>query len=145
MHARMCYGVNAFSASSFHIVTSQVLKNLELLNSFGSVARDRTSKWNAKWRWSQTARIGLPRIRRAPSRLNGGSKLFSYIDELLTDSLTEKEVWVVLRQGFSIAGMNQELNKSRPKYNVAQLAYLLHSCNHSVSSVGAKLRVLSCQ
>lgn len=143
IHAKMWGSPASFSADDFQIINSQVVKNLELLNAFGTVAVDRSKRWNSKWKWRRNAARGLNRIRVCPRQYNTGSKLFNLLKDILSDSETEKEVWIVLGGGFSIGSLNVELDKDSPQYHIAQLAYLLQSCNHNVSSVGAKFRIFS--
>lgn len=143
IHAKMWGGTSSFSASDFHVINSQVIKNLEYLNAFGTVAKSKATKWAGRWMWSTRSPKNkrLKRIRRHPLGLASAKAIAAEIQRLLNSSMTEKEVWVVLGKGFSLKGLNDELGKDPPVYNVAQLAYLLQACNNSVSSVGARLRI----
>lgn len=140
IHAKQCG--SGLSASDFHIINSQVLKNLEFLSPTGSVAPDRGEKWNEQWRWRKDKK-GLPRIRFPVAEQKEGPRLFEEIQTLVRGTSTEKEVWIVLGGGFSISELKRQLRRSDPPYNVVQLVYLLQSCNASVSSIGAKLRVFA--
>lgn len=140
IHAKQC-GLG-LSASDFHIINSQVTKNLEFLSPTGSVAPDRGEKWNQLWRWERNGK-GLPRIRLPIAEQTKGPELFAEIQTLIRGTSTEKEVWIVLGGGFSISQLKNQLRRTNPPYNVVQLVYLLQSCNANVSSIGAKLRVFA--
>jgi len=155
-HKRMCvihakaYGdKDRFSpgASPFHDVYAQVVKNLEYLNPFGTVAKDRKKKWKRLWNpWTKKIRGGIPRIRRTPDDLDDVHDIAEKVTEFMRSSETQKEVWVVLGNGFPIQDLLVEGVKTGElpnKYHCIQLIYLLQSCSSQVSSVGARLRIFS--
>ena len=143
IHAKMWKEPSSFSASNFHVINSQVVKNLEYFNDFGTIADQMSTKWDEKWKWSKKAPEAkrLKRIRHHPAGSANARTIVGEIHTMLKSSMTEKEVWIVLGKGFSLNGLNKELEKGAPKYHVAQLAYLLQACNNNVSSVGARLRI----
>lgn len=145
IHAKQCKG--GLSAGDLHILNSQVTKNLEFLNPTGSVGPERGHRWNQLWKWVKTDRAnkGLKRIRYVPAGMpDDGASIFELVQNLIRRPSTEKEVWMVLGNGFSIKEFTKELDKDKPPYHVVHLAYLLQSCNANVSSVGARLRVFTC-
>ncbi len=133
IHAKQCEG--GLSAADLHIINSQVTKNLEFLNPTGSVGPDRGRKWKSPWG-------PLKRVRRVPKGMSSdGVDVFHEIQDLIRKPSTEREVWMVLGNGFSIKKLKAALKA--PPYHVVHLIYLLQSCNANVSSVGAKLRIFT--
>ncbi len=144
IHAKQCDG--GLSAGDLHILNSQVTKNLEFLNPTGSVGPDRGGRWNQLWKWLKTDSDtqGLKRIRRVPDGApDDGATVFQLVQDMIRRPSTEKEVWMVLGNGFSIDALKKELDKAKPLYHVVHLMYLLQSCNANVSSVGARLRIFT--
>jgi hypothetical protein len=145
IHAKQCDG--GLSAGDLHIVNSQVTKNLEFLNPTGSVGPERGRRWQELWKWKKADpdSKGLKRIRRvAKGMAEDGSGVFAEIQKMIRRPSTEKEVWMVLGNGFSVDKLTAMLKLDVPPYHVVHLAYLLQSCNANVSSVGAKLRLFTC-
>jgi superfamily II DNA or RNA helicase len=149
IHAKAYGSKDHFSpgASPFHDVYAQVVKNLEYLSPFGTVAADRKEKWTRLWNpWGNKPRIGIPRIRRKPEGLKDIAAITQKVIEFMHSTETQKEVWVVLGNGFPIQDLLVEgikTGKLPHKYHCIQLIYLLQSCSSQVSSVGARLRIFS--
>ena len=122
------------SAADFHIVNSQVVKNLELFDPSGTVLREREKRWAKKYQKK------LPRVR--GTKPLAPKDAFGKILALLREANVEREVWIAAGPGFSVSQFEAELKENPPKYHIIQLAYLLQSCNATVSSVGARLRIL---
>lgn len=139
IHAKAYGGKEQFSAGAgpFHEAYAQVVKNLEFLNPLHSVAPDRMQRWDGNWK-------GVPRIRRKGRGLLSGAKIAPRVDQLVRSVETQKEVWVVLGNGFPIKDLLVDVKPGQlPEYHSVQLIYLLQSCSNQVSSVGARLRVFS--
>jgi superfamily II DNA or RNA helicase len=122
------------SAADFHIVNSQAVKNLELFDPFGTALRERHK------RWAKLYQAKLPRIR--GKKPIDPESAFERIIALLREANVEREVWIAAGPGLSKTELLNALKGDPPEYHVIQLAYLLQSCNASVSSVGARLRIL---
>jgi superfamily II DNA or RNA helicase len=124
------------SASDFHILNSQVVKNLEFFNPAGTALPDRRKRWSTLWNNT------LPRIRRPKNR--DVEWVMQTIAELLRKPDTEREVWAVVGPKLSIETLLKELaGPKMPPYELIQLSYLLQSCNATVSSVGARFRLFA--
>ena len=127
---------SALSAADFHIVNSQIVKNLELFNLGGTELPERRKRWDDPWSKR------LRRIRRP--RKKDAAWAFDRIEELLRKPNTEREVWAVVGPGLSIKNLVSQLQgPESPRYEVIQLCYLLQSCNATISSVGARFRLFA--
>jgi len=147
IHAKAYDGKDRFSAgaSPFHDVYSQAVKNLEFLHPLHSVAPDRRDRWNRLWKWTKSARFGIPRIRRKNKHLNTAVRIAREVERFARSAETQKEVWVIIGNGFPIKELLVDAVQGGrlPAYHSVQLIYLLQSCSNQVSSVGARLRVFS--
>jgi superfamily II DNA or RNA helicase len=142
MHAKVAGDSSELSASAFHDVCSQAIKNLGVLSpqwnrSFRKQIWD--GPWKLKVKGDGTYRV-TKRIRSAPVGYNA-KKIFEELDRLLRDPKTSKEVWIVMGHGLSKTAFQQEIAKQKPKGNALAMLYLLQSTWATVSSVGANLRI----
>lgn len=132
------------SASAFHDVCSQAVKNLRLLVPFGTAPPANLDLWDDPWNAylpKKKAWIGdVKRIRRGKTK---GKQSWASIQELLRAPDTEREVWIVLGKTLSISWLRGQQSKDKPEPEAVQMFYLLQSTWASVSSVGAKLRIFA--
>jgi superfamily II DNA or RNA helicase len=149
IHAKMWPDDSSLAASDFQIINSQVVKSLEFLSPMGSVAPSHGRKWDGRWKWSNNAPAAKSVNRIRPVDTKGrslsGQVIFNEMQELIKNSSTQKEVWIVLGAGFPIADLTATLDNTDrpPPYHVVQLTYLLFSCNSNVNATGATLKIFS--
>jgi len=136
LHAKVAKGRTA--AADFHVLNSQIVKNLELFNPGGTMLPARAARWSEKWQ-GQIHRIHM---RKKKTKV-GGKAAYELILTLLRSARTEREVWAVVGPGMGVGSYVTQLGRKLPKYPAIQLAYLLQSCNATVSSVGARFRLFA--
>lgn len=130
-----------YSATKFKEVSSQVVKNLGLLDPFNPHMPDLERKWAVDWKKKfDSGTYSLGRVRRPQTTAKDA---FDKFQNVLSKPSTIKEIWIVYAKGFSISELERELDKDLPPYKIIQLVYLMHNCNSAVGSIGAKLRIFS--
>lgn len=131
------YGDNKLSASTFHDVCSQAVKNLEyvyssnpdLLRYFG----EHFSRWKEKW---TIAGHSADRIVKGTHK-----SLLKEYKRILENPNARKEVWLVTT-GLSRKALKQELLKKKDQVEqFQQLMFLLRGTQDSVSQAGAYLKI----
>ena len=145
IHAKVYKDSFSAGASPFSEVQAQAVKNLEYLSPIATVAASRIARWSSSWKYKDTDPSGIPRIRRQIDGCGTAAQISNEIDRLARSVESDKEVWIVLGNGLEISSLRQALASGvRPNdYHLIQLLYLIQSTNHSVSQVGAKLRIFS--
>ncbi len=136
IHAKAATISHLVSASSFHVVCAQVMKNLHYLHPMITENPPNIKKWNRPW--TDGRATVKKRIRKGQYTSNGAWKKIS---SMIRDPVSTKEVWIILGKGFSLQHFENERNKPDPAPEVIQILYLLLSTWRSVSEVGAILRI----
>ena len=132
------------SASAFHDVCSQAMKNLRLLVPFKTAPPANLKRWDKPWEAHDLdAKASIGKVIRIRQGMATGKECWDGIQELLRAPDTEREVWIVLGKTFSIRWLRAQVEKNDPAPEAVQLFYLLQSTWASVSSIGAKLRVFA--
>lgn len=139
IHAKA--GDSSLSASAFHVICGQAMKNLDYLNPFYEKKPQRNiNKWKNAW---SVAGVGTVKSRIVTKNVSN-EKFWNHYQELMRDANIKKEVIILMGNGFDYAEFKKELNKpvEKIKPQVIQLIYLLRSTWSSVSSVGADLKII---
>jgi hypothetical protein len=138
IHAKAFSASKPLSASALQEVSAQALKNLGFLQPYPYGTPPNLRRWNGPWR----SRAGTVK-----SRIRRGSgtptELWRQFREALVDPQATREVWLMLGQGPSQMRLRQGSRKAQPKAEVIQMLFSLQATWGAVSSVGARLRVLS--
>jgi len=72
-----------------------------------------------------------------------GKEIVNTLNQLRTHPNTQKEVWLVLANMFGKQEIEEVIKSTGTvRYHWIQMLYLLHSLHASVTSIGARLRVL---
>lgn len=123
------------SASVFHDLAAQALKNLEYISPFLDRKPPNYPRWGNAWKaqgFSVKKRVRI-----------GGSKAqaWSALSKLIRNPTTTREVWLVLGAGFSAGDFEARVGKKKQPPEDVQVLYLLSALWSGVSAVGARLRI----
>jgi hypothetical protein len=138
IHAKAFKVAKPLSASALQEVSAQALKNLGFLQPYPYGTPPNLQRWSRPWR-SRAGRV-TSRVRRGSGTPN---HLWNQFREALIDPQVTREVWIMMGQGPSQARLREESRKAQPKAEVIQMLFSLQATWGAVSSVGARLRVLS--
>jgi len=139
IHAKTGSG-SKISASAFHEVVAQAIKNLVYLTRNTEIPKGVTN-WAANAKWNQT---GVPRLYRAPRGAPHGKDLWDKIKSEIIES-SNPELYVVLATA-GCCDLNElkdavaDPKKRSPE--IAQLLHLLDGLNGYARQLG--VRVLIC-
>jgi len=118
------------TATAFYDVTAQVIKNLRVLNPFYDYPIDDTD---------------FPKSKICCCHGSKPNRFVEMFKRLLKDPSTEKEVWIVMGGGLNVTELKNLLKNPDTTHvqdYLIQAQFLLYSTWASVSSAGAKLKVL---
>lgn len=138
IHAKAFEKAKLSSATAFHDVCSQAIKNLSWLHPFSTNDETNANKWDKEWKGGE---IGVVHSRIRKGEIDG-KKLWTELNNLIRNPSSKKEVWLVMGKGFSLGHFKElieDTNKTTPE--IIQIMFLLQSTWGAVSSVGATLRV----
>jgi hypothetical protein len=138
IHAKAFENAKLSSATAFHDVCSQAIKNLIWLHPFSASETTNATKWNGEWKKGDIGVVSS-RIRRGGV---DGESIWQELNNLTRNPSSKKEVWLVMGQGFSLSHFKEIIEDptKRPP-EVVQIIFLLQSTWGAVSSVGATLKV----
>ncbi len=140
LHAKPGSGSGSISVGDLHVVVSQAKKNLVVFDPTADLRKRIATKWNGNW---TTESKHLPRIRKSIARCRDGKSIVSLFDEMRKNVRCRKEVWLVLGNMFGMSEIRTVvLSDDSIPFHWAQMLYLIHSLNASVTAVGAQLRIL---
>lgn len=138
IHGKAFKTAKQLSASALQEVSAQALKNLGFIQPYANGTPPNLNRWRSAWR----SRAG-----KVDSRLRRGTgtptQLWNQIRDVLVDPQATREVWLMLGQGPPRSLLQRESRKTQPKAEVIQMLFSLQATWGAVSSVGARLRVLS--
>ena len=140
MHLKAFPDQKRISASAFHEVSSQALKNLGYFEPYNSSLPSNLNRWSGSWR---DGRIGTvaKRIRRGTAKT--GPAAWDQIQTALRDPNTIREIWIVLGKGPPRFELEERSTETPPSSELFQLLYSLQATWTAVTSIGARLRVFS--
>jgi superfamily II DNA or RNA helicase len=127
------------SASGFHDVCGQAVKNLGVLNPQWDGSKNNTKGWLDKWTVSGIGEVDR-RIRFNQTGIPD-NRLWQEIQKVVRHPAATREVWIVMGGGLSRSVFETERKKTKPLGEVIQFIYLLQSTWSSVSTVGGLLKV----
>jgi len=128
------------SASAFHEVCSQAVKNLGPLTPQWEEELKNTSIWNKSWTGTHGEGSVRKRIRKTQDQM-AASAIWTEIQRTVRDPAASREVWLVMGGGLSLSKFESERNAKNPPGHLIQLVYLLQGTWSTVSSIGATLKV----
>jgi len=139
IHAKAFKETRKRSATAFHEICSQAVKNLEILHPLSTRKLSNLKKWEEPWKSS----IGTVknRIRICKGVSKNSTDIWEKMREIVRNPSSRKEVWILLGSGFSLKAFKNEIEKNRPSAETVQIIYLLQSTWSAVSSVGALLKI----
>ena len=135
MHAKA--DPKVLSASAFHDVCAQALKNLEPLNPYYNWTPPNLSLWEKPWRRSGQEYVEQ-RIRKGEGT---AQELWKAIRNIIRNPAAIREVWIVYGKGFSLNKLREEQLKDNPLPEAVQLLYLLQSTWASLASLNVRFRI----
>lgn len=139
VHAKVASTDSDVSASAFHDVCGQAIKNLDLLvpqcDREPKDLRVFSRAWNGGAIGTVTSRTRVNTDGHTPSAA------WKEFQRLVRHPETQREVWIVMGSGLSLAEFEAERRRDRPRGHVIQLIYLLQGAWNAVSATGARLRV----
>ncbi|MDF7815437.1 DEAD/DEAH box helicase family protein [Hymenobacter sp. YC55] len=139
IHAKYKSASDRVSASAFHEVCGQAVKNLGVLNPQWDGSLKSSQIWSRSWELQD---IGLvsPRTRLNSTSLTG-QQLWREIQKVVRHPASSREVWIVMGAGLSRQAFERERQKTKPRGEVIQFIYLLQSTWSSVSAIGGLFKV----
>ncbi|MDV7288335.1 hypothetical protein ABFW14_21480, partial [Mycolicibacterium fortuitum] len=126
------------SASVFHDVVGQAIKNITYLLA-SSQTPLRIDYWDTPWSTDKSSGKQVTRLR-TPRKLSP-QQIWEQMRDIVTDPGAQKEVWIVLGAGMSLADVRAELAKSHPADEMIQLYSLLQTAWSTAAQCGAQLRI----
>jgi len=137
IHAKAFTKVKKRSATAFHEICSQTIKNLEFLSPYSTQKPSKLNRWDKPWK---NGTIGSVRKRIRIGNKDANST-WKEIRNIIRNPSASREIWILLGSGFSRKDFDAELNKPTPTPEIIQIIYLLQSTWSVVSSVGATLKI----
>jgi hypothetical protein len=139
IHAKYKEASDQVSASAFHEVCGQALKNLSVLNPQWDGKLKNSQNWSNAWTLPD---VGVVNSR---TRVNStgltGQRLWQAIHKVVRHPAATREVWIVMGDGMSRQAFERERLRPKPRGQVIQFIYLLHSTWSSVSAIGGLFKV----
>ncbi|MBD2770545.1 DEAD/DEAH box helicase family protein [Hymenobacter sp. BT664] len=139
IHAKYKEATDQISASAFHEVCGQAVKNLGVLNPQWDGKLKDSRIWTKAWKLKDVGQVS-PRTRVNSTSLTG-QKLWQEIHKVVRHPSATREVWIVMGDGMSKQVFERERLKPKPKGQIIQFIYLLHSTWSSVSAIGGLFKV----
>lgn len=137
IHAKAFATPRKRSASSFHEVCSQAVKNLELLHPYSDRMPPNLQSWIGPWEAPGVEGQIRHRIRKGPK---DSQRLWNDFQEMIRDPTTARWVWIILGHGFSLGEFRRRIEKRKERPEDVQIIYLVQSTWNAVSSIGAQLK-----
>ena len=144
IHAKAFGETKQRSASAFHEICSQAIKNLDYLSPYAQPDPRRVTRWQREWKAPLVERSVRRRIRRSGARGTVAKQAEAFMEahmRVVTDPSARREVWMVLGSGFSLEAFNQERSQTVLRPEIVQIAYLLQATWAATSEIGATLRL----
>lgn len=138
IHGKAFRTAKQLSASALQEVSAQALKNLAFIQPYATGRPPNLARWRNPWR-SRAGKVDS-RVRRGAGT---PTQLWGQIRDVLVDPQSTTEVWLMLGQGPPQSLLRTESRKNQPKAEVIQMLFSLQATWGAVTSVGARLRVLS--
>lgn len=139
VHAKVASTDSDVSASAFHDVCGQAIKNLDLLvpqcDREPKDLRVFSRQWNGGNIGTVTSRTRINTDGHPPGAA------WKELQRLVRHPETLREVWIVMGSGLSLGEFETERRRDLPRGQVIQLIYLLQGTWNAVSATGARLRV----
>jgi hypothetical protein len=127
------------SASAFHEVCGQAVKNLGVLNPQWNGELKNSQSWSRPWKLKGVGKA-IPRVR-VNTTSSTGQHLWREIHKVVRHPAAAREVWIVMGDGLSRQAFERERLKTKPKGPVIQFIYLLYSTWSSISAIGGVFKV----
>lgn len=135
IHAKAATGSKR-SASVFHEITSQAIKNLDYLSPFTVDPPPNYNLWARPWRLD-----GMEVSRRIRRGRPNRAHVWADLKRILRNPNARREAWLVLGAGFSKSEFQRQATRPNPRPEIVQILYILQSTWSAASAVGAGLRV----
>jgi hypothetical protein len=137
IHAKAFEKAKQLSASAFHHICGQALKNTDVLIPHNTEFKPSIGKWDGAWRLDGAV------VKRRIWRPIGasGSGAWSAIRRTVENPSVSKEVWLVIGNGLSVSALTQALQSGDIDSNVLQLCYLLQSTWASVLRIANGFKI----
>lgn len=139
VHAKVASTDSDVSASAFHDVCGQAIKNLDLL--VPQCDREPKDLRVFSRPWNGGAIGTVPSRTRINTDGHTPSAAWKEFQRLVRHPETQREVWIVMGSGLSLGEFEAQRRRDRPGGQVIQLIYLLQGTWNAVSATGARLRV----
>ncbi len=131
------YSDSQLSASTFHEVTGQVLKNLEYLSAVDVETNNKyidkhIESWNHNWGNSKIKRI-------IPNTMNG-KQFWDKYKRILINPYNQLEVWI-FGNLISKKKLSKSLKGDNPTEETKQIMWILNTTDEAVANIGATLKI----
>lgn len=136
IHGKVGRG-NVRSASVFHEVVGQAIKNVLYLAPPTQSRPSTIESWNKPW--NHGTKTPVKRVR-APKQIKGAA-IWERVRDLVANPAVQKEVWTVLGAGMSLSRVRAELQKDRPSDEMIQIYTLLQTAWTATVERSAQLRI----
>lgn len=145
-HAKAFKQTKKRSASAFHEVCGQAIKSLYAVSPYGGLPKPHVNYWAKPWSVATTggtvSRLRkVPKTERTQSAAVQSNTAYDQFERAVSNPNAQREVWVVLGNGFSLQEFETERSKANPRPEIIQIAYLLQATWADVRRIGAAFRV----
>lgn len=137
IHAKYGRGAKR-SASVFHDVVGQAIKNLAYLQPYTQAAPP-SGIWGRRWPSNGNVEDTVDRRRAGPARTP--EQIWGQARSLIENVNVYKEIWIVLGNGMSLSAVRDELQAEQPTDELIQIYSLLKSTSSTVAECGVQLRI----
>jgi len=138
IHAKAFARAKQSSASAFHEVCGQALKNLEFLSPLSIQKPSNLNRWEKSWKSSGVEGEVKTRFRAGKGDAN---EAWDNIQGKIRDPSISLQVWIVFGKGFSKQLFKKNLNRKTPPPEFVQIVFLVQSTWSAVQSMGAELKI----
>jgi superfamily II DNA or RNA helicase len=139
-HAKAKKTASHVSASHLHDVCSQATKNIGYLSPYTTLTPSNITRWDGYWTAPKVEGTVANRV--ISPQGDNAEAVWEKIKRITQDPNSDKQVWIVLGQILSKNRFLENIVRESPPANSIQALYLIQSTMDSVSSIGAKLKIL---
>jgi superfamily II DNA or RNA helicase len=132
MHAKASNSEHRISASAFHEVSAQAIKNLLYLQPL-SEAEPKGKNWALKWK-GQVSRQRVGDFAKS-------DEIWGHVRSMVADPKIDREVWLLVARSLSVGALVEQSRKNKPSAEALQLFSLLQTTWGTVSQLGCRLRI----
>ena len=132
IHAKGSATEHKISASAFHDISAQALKNLPYLQPLSEEV-PKNKNWTSKWK----GEVSRQRV----GEFATTGEIWGHVRGMIADPTVEREVWLLVARSLSLGALVDQSKKKKPSAEALQLFSLLQATWGAVSQLGCRLRI----